>query len=707
MDLDTRHVLVGEARELLANMETALLEIERDGYDAERINAVFRAAHTIKGSSGLFGLVLIERFCQRMENVLDDVRAGKLRPEPPLFALVLECGDYIARLVDAIEGEREHDDPDPVARERLLAELARWSGAAPAAARSPQGSRAETPAAKPRPQPHHLSMRCTPDLLADGVCPSAYLEHLATMGELTYVCTVTDALPSRQGYMPGQSYFGFEVGVCTALAAEELRTAFELAAEKLTVRIFAAGTPQEELLAHLEGFVAERDELHDAFYAAGLLSPPREPVAPEGLPQKRATEVAPAGSAANAKPADERRAAEQRMVKVDAGRLDQLINLVGELVIASEGARVSAQNKATPRDAMVEAVARVTQLVEHIRDRALTMRMTPIGDIFQRFPRVVRDVSRELDKQIELEISGADSELDKSMVEKLADPLLHIVRNAIDHGIEPVSERVQSGKPAAGHVGLHAHHESGCIVVEVRDDGRGLDPARLRKKAIERGVVSETDVLSREDCYQLIFAPGFSTAEAVTSLSGRGVGMDVVKRNLEALRGEIEIESEVGRGTTFRLRLPLTLAIIEGFHVEVGDTTFVIPLDMVEECVDLRERDGRQHVLNLRGKPLPFVRLRDVFKLDAPPSARESLVVVSAGHHRVGVVVDRLLGNSQAVIKPLGQLFRGLHGVSSSTILGDGSVALILDVPAIVGAAVRAAAQTGAHAGRSVEGASP
>jgi two-component system chemotaxis sensor kinase CheA len=298
---------------------------------------------------------------------------------------------------------------------------------------------------------------------------------------------------------------------------------------------------------------------------------------------------------------------------------------------------------------------------------------------------VVRDVSKELGKDIELIISGAETELDKSMVDKLSDPLLHIVRNAIDHGIEPMSERVQAGKRAKGRLRLHAFHESGFIVIEITDDGRGLHREKIVAKAVERGLIAEDAELSDKEVFDLLFLPGFSTAKVVTDLSGRGVGMDVVKRSVEQLRGEIELTSKRDRGTRLRIRLPLTLAIIDGFQVVLDDTVYVIPLEAVVECVAMTGApSNHQNLFSLRGEPLPYVRLRDVFQLPPGRSARESLVVVSHGQQRVGVVVDRLLGDTQAVIKPLGPLFRGSKAVSSSTILGDGTVALILDIPTLV-----------------------
>ena len=367
-----------------------------------------------------------------------------------------------------------------------------------------------------------------------------------------------------------------------------------------------------------------------------------------------------------------------------AEKLDRLVGLVGELVIAG----ASAHAKATRgQDAeLLEATVTVNKLVEEIRDNALSLRMVQIGETFNRFRRIVRDVALELGKAIELDIHGAETELDKSIVEKLSDPLMHIVRNAIDHGIEPVAVRRARGKPESGTVSLRASHESGSIVVEVSDDGGGLDQERILAKAIERGLVKEGASLSEGETINLIFEPGFSTADAVSELSDRGVGMDVVRRNIDELRGTIEVETEAGLGTTLRLRLPLTLAIIDGFRVEVAGAAYVVPLDAVIECLDLAPflESEQNHLVNLRGEVLPFLRLREVFQLPGDLPARERVLVIHHGDLRAGIVVDRLLGEFQTVIKPLGELFRKARGIGGSTILGTGEVALILDVAQMV-----------------------
>jgi two-component system chemotaxis sensor kinase CheA len=378
----------------------------------------------------------------------------------------------------------------------------------------------------------------------------------------------------------------------------------------------------------------------------------------------------------------DKKAQDAKLIRVHADKLDQLINLVGELVIAGASASLLAQK--SKDEGMFEATSTISRLVDEIRDGALRLRMVQIGETFNRFHRVVRDVSRDLGKDIELIVTGGEAELDKTVVEKISDPLTHMVRNAIDHGIESAEMRIAAGKPARGRVRLNAFHESGSIVIEVADDGGGLKRERLKKKAIEKGLLSADADPSNGDLFKLLFEPGFSTADQISNLSGRGVGLDVVKRNIEALRGTAQIDSQEGVGTTMSIRLPLTLAIIDGFLIEVGKSAYVIPLDMVEECIELRPGETKNNVLNLRGEVLPLIRLREYFALAGRSGRRENVVVVKYAGSKAGLVVDELMGEFQTVIKPLGQIFTHLRGISGSTILGSGEVALILDVPSLI-----------------------
>ncbi|MGF1651788.1 MAG: chemotaxis protein CheA, partial [Actinomycetales bacterium] len=410
---------------------------------------------------------------------------------------------------------------------------------------------------------------------------------------------------------------------------------------------------------------------------------PTVPAGPavDAAPAGRAVADSPRGSGpAPAGPA--RGSAESRTIRVDADRLDRLIDAVGELVIAGAGAALHSQ--LSGNEALEGSLGEVMRLVEEVRDGALQLRMVPIGTTFSRFQRVVRDVSTALGKDVALIVSGGDTEVDKALVEQIGDPLTHLVRNALDHGIESAEVRAARGKPARGTLRLNAFHDSGSIVIEVSDDGGGIDTEAVLARGIERGLVDPSASPSEQEIHALLFEPGFSTSPEVTDLSGRGVGMDVVKRNVAALRGTVDVESRPGEGTTMRIRLPLTLAIIDGFVVGVGGATFVVPLDRVVECVELPSSGLTRDCMDLRGEVLPFVRLRSHFTVAGEPARRENVVVVEYAGSRTGLVVDTLKGEFQTVIKPLGPLFGHVQGVGGATILGNGDVALIIDVPVLV-----------------------
>ncbi|MCF5620653.1 chemotaxis protein CheA, partial [Pseudomonas syringae] len=489
------------------------------------------------------------------------------------------------------------------------------------------------------------------------------------------VSTLTDSIPPVEAWDPESCHLGFDIDFLSSAGHAAINEVFDFVREDCVVEITAANDSTDsgeptgtELVSQTErsGMVASGELLGDQ------RAVPREP----GV--ATAVERPSAGG--------EQKNKDGRYVRVNADKLDELINLVGELVIASAGASLLA--KSCDNDPLQEASSTVSGLVEQILDGALHLRMIPIGDTFNRFRRVVRDVSQELGKDIDLIINGAETELDKTVVEKIGDPLMHLLRNSMDHGIESAEARRAAGKPAKGHLSLNAYHDSGSIVIEIADDGAGLNRERILDKAQQRGLVAAGASLTDQEIYNLIFEPGFSTAEAVTNLSGRGVGMDVVKRNITLLRGTVDLDSQPGQGTIVRIRLPLTLAIINGFLVGIDQSTYVIPLDMVQECIELDEQDRQASrdngYLDLRGEVLPLVYLREHFNHEGPAARRQNVVVVRYAEHKAGLVVDELLGEFQTVIKPLGKLFGALRGISGSTILGSGAVALILDVPALL-----------------------
>ncbi|RAU44017.1 MULTISPECIES: chemotaxis protein CheA [unclassified Pseudomonas] len=652
-----------EAREQLQVMEQSLLQLESEPDDQDSIGAIFRAAHTIKGSAGLFGLEPVVSFTHIVEDVLDRLRDGSVEVDDTLIAVLLRSGDHMLELIDTVAAKGETLTPAALEREGALRQALLAYQATHEANREVLAVASE-PSSEAR--LWHLSLRFGVDVFRNGMDPLSFLRYLGTLGEMIQVTTLTDTLPALESWDPESCYLGFEIDLRSAASHASLNEVFDFVRDDCEVSI-----------------VAIEDAVADTVCADHPLIAPVEESPSAALAQRSPTTRDASSRDGN-------------FVRVNADTLDELINLVGELVIASAGANLLARS--CHHAPLQEATSTVSTLVEEILDGALHLRMIPIGDTFNRFRRVVRDVSQELGKDIELSISGAETELDKTVVEKIGDPLMHLLRNAMDHGIESADARRAAGKSSKGHLSLNAYHDSGSIVIEIADDGAGLNRERILEKAQARGLVASGAVLTDQEIYNLIFEPGFSTAEAVTNLSGRGVGMDVVKRNITLLRGNVELDSQPGQGTLVRIRLPLTLAIINGFLVGIDRSTYVIPLDMVQECIELdehqRESGRQQGYLDLRGEVLPLVDLRAHFSHEGPPARRQNVVVVRYAEHKAGLVVDDLLGEFQTVIKPLGKLFGALRGISGSTILGSGAVALILDVPALLNQIVQLEART-------------
>ncbi len=690
-----------ESRDMLRQIEDALLALESNTHDDETLNGLFRAAHTIKGSAGLFGFDRIGSFTHEVETVLDRLRAGEIALNGDLAALLLESGDHIGHLLaETADGsdQPETDAAGAALKSRLLA----WCpspGIGKVAVSTPSAPAVASPE-----RPWHIAVDFGPSIFRDGMDPLSFIRYLGTKGDVIGVTTRIDAMPAADAFDPEVCHLGFDILLEAQCTKADLTAVFDFVKDDCELRITAPDAEVERWIGVLQGMPAHGKRIGEMLVNCGAVT---QHELTRALSTQQDTDgvAPPIGAllvAQNSVPDQvlqvavtrqrDQRTEESRFIRVQADKLDSLITLVGELVIAGAGANLLARRAGEPR--LLESTQVITDLVEEIRNGALQMRMVQIGETFNRFRRVVRDVSRELGKEIDLEISGADTELDKSVVEKIADPLMHLVRNAMDHGIEMPDVRTARGKAPGGLMRLNAFHDSGSIVIEVIDDGRGLDRDRILQKAWERGQVPANTELPDDEVFDLIFTAGFSTAEKVTSLSGRGVGMDVVRRNIEALRGTVKLSSRPGEGTVVSIRLPLTLAIIDGFLVSVGPASYVVPLDMVVECIELPENtpNGASY-LNLRGEVLPFLRLRDVFGIEAPPPVHHNVVVVRNGTSHAGLVVDRLMGEFQTVIKPLGKLFRNLQGIGGSTILGTGEVALILDVQALIDSATRNAAR--------------
>ena len=754
---DALRTFVAEGRELLEQMEESLLQIEQSPDNADLINAIFRAAHTIKGSAGIFGIDHIVRFTHVAESLLDKLRGGLLKVNSTLVAVLLSAGDHIATLLDHVDAGSEPDAETMRAGDALAEKLRALIPKDDAAPSSPSvasvgdgvthEASADDLLGAASTDLWHISARFHQDVLRNGLDPLAIVRYLSMLGVVEQIVTITEQVPALDDIDPESCYLGYEIAFRSNAEKAAIESAFEFVSEDSRVRILPPHSKISEY-RHLINDLPDDDfrlgdilvrcgtltraELEEALLQQAAMQGTTTPPLGEVLVKQKVVQPAVVDAALDRqKQVRDNHASDTTLIRVNAAKLDEHINLIGELIIASAGTSLIAQHINVPE--LAEAAARLSRLVEEVRDSALTLRMVQIGATFTKFQRVVRDVSAELKKDIHLEISGAETELDKTVVEKIGDPLTHLVRNSMDHGIESAEVRLAKGKSSHGTIHLNAYHDSGSIVIEVSDDGGGLDKERILAKAIERGIVKPEQQLSENEIHNLIFEAGLSTAQAVNNLSGRGVGMDVVRRNITALRGSIDIESKIDVGTTIRIRLPLTLAIIDGFLVTVGSSSFVVPLDMVVECIELSSAElnaaqGRDH-LNLRGEVLPFIRLKNLFDIGAVttttgsaershigsigqgstkssvaltsegaaalagdpelafllnPVQRENIVVVQFAGHRAGLVVENLLGEFQTVIRPLGNVFNGLQGIAGFTILGSGQVALILDVPGLV-----------------------
>ncbi len=693
---DALDTFITEARELLQDFEEGLLGLEDEPSAQDTVNALFRTMHTLKGSAGLFGLHHLVAFTHVVETVLDSVREGELAVSAELVSALLPCGDHVSSMVEGVAAGRLEATPaETVDGDRLLAALQPFL-----AATSPVADGTADAVAASSGGAHRtwlLTLRFGPDSLRNGMDPLSFLRYLSTMGTLQRVATLTDALPDADLMDPETCYLGFEVEFVSAAAKADIEGVFDFVREDSQISIVPADGHAGDYVKAIED-LPDQDRLGDLLVRSGAATdleiaralriqqernrtgdtlPPLGEILIET--QTVPKPVVDAALGKQRKTADSR-SQETQTIRVYANRLDKLIDLVGELVIAQSSVGIHRPDE----EGYDEAQGEVMRLVEEVRHSALSLRMVPIGTTLRRFERVVRDVCVDLDKDVDLVITGGEAEMDKALVERIGDPLLHLVRNALDHGVEPRAERERQGKPVRGRLRLNAFHDAGSIVIEVADDGRGLNRDRILGKAVERGMVQPGAVMTDHEVYDLIFEPGFSTVETVSNLSGRGVGMDVVRRNIAELRGTIEVETASGAGTTFRIRLPLTLAIIDGFLVGVGPSSFIVPLDRVTECVELPPNAAERDCMYLRGEVLPFIRLRTIFDIAGAPPRRQNVVVIEQSGQRAGLVVDTLLGQFQTVIKPLGVLFSEARCISGSTILGNGEVALILDVGPLV-----------------------
>ena len=722
MEIDENiQIFISEGEELLQEMEDSLLELEASDNDDEVLAKIFRAAHTIKGSAGLFGFDHIIHFTHIVENVLDDMRNCLIPTSSDLITVLMRSRDYIITLLDGLADDFEGDKAEEQELIQLL-QAFKAGDSAPAEAEAVSTDNGDMDSDEPDSSAehsltdhYHSSVRYGPDTFRQGFDPASIFLQLADLGQIKEAVFIDQNLPVLDEVDPEGCFLGWEIALKSDAKKEEVNEIFQYM-EGCQLTILAPQSQFSEYKHLIEQLPEEEMALGQILLQTGsltqdelqrVLNQQKESVDAGEPSSKHLTgdllvenqmvqqEVVKEALNKQTKVREQKQKA-LTFVKVDSEKLDKLINLVGELVI--NGAKLDQITDSVANEELNETMESMTLALEDLREIALGLRMVPIGMTFNRYHRVIRDISKELNKNIKLEIYGADTELDKTVIEKIGDPLMHLIRNSLDHGIEMPDDRVRRGKPAEGTVTLKAQHEAGYISIQIIDDGKGLDADVLLEKGIEKGIVKENDNLSKQEIFNLIFAAGFSTAKEVSNISGRGVGMDVVRRNIESLRGNVYIDSELGTGTTITIQLPLTLAIIDGFNVSIDAESYIFPLDMVHECLTLTqsqiEEASMHDYITLREEVLPIVHLKEHFDIDHKQlngevvaeqrKRRNNIVVVQFANKKIGLMVDDLLGEVQAVIKPLGQIFKGLSGFAGFTILGSGLVALVLDIPGLI-----------------------
>lgn len=659
-----------ESLESLDASESGLLALEKEEATPERLNAIFRGLHSIKGAAGSLGFTALADFTHHVEGVLDKLRQGRIEPDKEALDVLLGCVDYSRALVGAARDGRHVDsDRAGILIERLgeLDSASRQHDAVVAPLLPAQLPNAPEAPTLPKQTRFSIRFEPAPTFFQNGNDPLRLLKVLDGMGTLA-VKADTSRLQNLPAFDAESCYVSWSIELTTASSRAEVEEVFAWVLDDCTLAI-------EEAVVQ-------------------PASPPKPPPAP--LPERRRDDRRQTDRRAGSRRAGDDVPDEVRADRLHVSRdkVDDLINLVGELVITKTMLKQSVAGLDERAISRLESVLiQLERNTRDLQDRVMSIRMLPVNHAFGRFSRLVRDVSQRLGKKVELEITGEQSELDKSVIEKLVDPLTHLVRNALDHGIEPPDQRAAIGKPETATLKLHAEHKGGHIEIVVSDDGRGIDVARVAAKGRSAGLVREDEDVSLERACELIFEPGFSTAESINELSGRGVGLDVVRKNILALSGGIKIETVPGKGTAFVIRLPLTLAIIDGMTVTVGDDTYIVPMAFIAECLQpdlaaLKSVAGRGMLIELRGQYLPLLKLGDLIEsAQAADYTNGLLLVLEADGNRIALLVDALVGQEQVVIKSLESNYRKVSYIAGATILGEGRVVLILDVGALVRAA--------------------
>ena len=680
-----------EADGILESLESYLLQLEQDPSNSECIDAVFRSMHTLKGSGGMFGFQEVAAYTHQLENVFEEVRAGKRRATPELVGLALESCDHVRKLIDEcgeLSPATSQRDAELLGRLRVLLGHSPAPQAVPSLQSEPCDAAQHAAPADGR-RTWLLRLRPAPELFARGGNPTPAFADALALGEGE--CLVqAGTLPALDSGLAENCYLLFDLLLTTDATRGALAEVFVFIAEGEELEMHDLDQLAGASLGHLRPLLVER------LRSGGALTPEQLVVDLPGV-QSGAVETSmdldslpaaasvtqPQGEPQSSTASASRDADNQ--VRVPVAKLDRLVDLVGELVIAQSRLRQLAfREPGTELESIAEEMERLTS---ELRESAMDVRMMPIGTTFARFRRLVRDLGSKLNKDVDLVIEGGDTELDKTVLQQLGDPLVHLVRNSMDHGIETPEDRIAAGKPARATLRISAEHADASVRIEISDDGRGVPRAKVLARAIERGLLPAGSEPSDAEIVQLLFQPGFSTAENVSDVSGRGVGMDAVRRAIQDLRGRLSMHSVEGEGTVVRIDLPLTLAIIEGLMVQVQEDSYILPLDAVEECVELTSDTRREHangrIVKVRDELIPYLRMREVFQQAGDLPLVEQVVIASVDGERIGIAVDHVIGQHQTVLRSLGQLYQGVPGICGGTILGDGNVALVLDLAGI------------------------
>ena len=683
MDDKLQAIFAEESQEIIDALERGILELEGSD-DPEEINAVFRAAHTMKGNAGIVGYDDVVELTHLMESILDEVRQGHRQPDQDLVGVLLTAVDALKVLVNGRLAGEEPPRPDEVIE--ALSNLLGQEGGGGAPKEAP--AQAEAPEQAGGERTYHITLRFKPDIFATGTDHLQLIMELDEMGELEEVTCHLDQLPLFEDITPDQLYLWWELRLKTEASQDTVDDVFIFVKDENEISVEQEGgepdqaAPKEEAPAEEEAATSQEPPKQAA--EPTTPAPPPKPPAKPPAPKPKAKPKA-AGKALV--PGGGHLAPPSATIRVDTEKLDKLVNLVGELVIGVARVNQLADVDDDAGSELASAVEGLEHISRDLQENVMRVRMIPVEGTFNRFQRVVRDLAGELGKKIRLRMSGTETELDKNVIEQIADPLKHLIRNSADHGLETPEERLAAGKPEEGTIWLRAYQQEGKILIEVADDGRGIDRDKVLAKAIERGLVDPNANLTDDQVFAFMFQPGFSTAAKVTEVSGRGVGLDVVRQNIEALRGSVEVETVLGQGTTFRIKLPLTLAIIDGMTVRVGEEILTMPLLSILESIrpgpgDIKTVEGTGELIAVRDEFLPLVRLYEVFKLptERTDPTQALVVIIESVSKRFGVLVDDILGEQQAVIKSLEENYQKVEGVAGATILGDGTVSLILDI---------------------------